>query len=237
VVSPFGCEPRCGAGGAGYASFRRFPLRYPSSRKEGYHENNRLLSEPSTGAVAIAVPLSGGPPPTGTALCIIDHEALNEIERMRPQDRQRSLRRTASRSNTTSAFLVESHKLLHPPTGARVFKKVLIANRGDASASSASASSFGIKTVRSIRPPTRLLHVRFADEAVCIGPPNSRESYLKSENLAAAEITGADRPPRGYGFRRNAALPRSATPPGSPFIGPPRKMISAMGTRRSRRRQ
>ena len=73
--------------------------------------------------------------------------------------------------------------------------------------------------------------MRFADEAVCIGPPNSRESYLKIPRIiAAAEITGADAIHPGYGFlAENAAFAEICDSSGITFIGPTPEMISAMG--------
>jgi acetyl-CoA carboxylase, biotin carboxylase subunit len=75
------------------------------------------------------------------------------------------------------------------------------------------------------------LHVRFADEAVCIGPPPSRESYLKIPRIiAAAEITGADAIHPGYGFlAENAGFAEICTTSAIKFIGPTPAMISAMG--------
>jgi acetyl-CoA carboxylase biotin carboxylase subunit len=75
------------------------------------------------------------------------------------------------------------------------------------------------------------LHVRFADEAVCIGPPNSRDSYLNMMNiLAAAEITGVDAIHPGYGFlSENAEFSQICQDHGFKFIGSPPEIIKAMG--------
>lgn len=75
------------------------------------------------------------------------------------------------------------------------------------------------------------LHVRFADEAVCIGPPASRESYLNMMNiLAAAEITGVDAIHPGYGFlSENAEFSQICRDHGFKFIGSPPEIINAMG--------
>src|SRR5215470_5389298 len=83
------------------------------------------------------------------------------------------------------------------------FKKILIANRGEiALRIIRTAREMGIKTVSIYSTADRdSLHVRFADEAVCIGPPFSKESYLNmAKIMAAAEITGADAIHPGYGF-------------------------------------
>jgi acetyl-CoA carboxylase, biotin carboxylase subunit len=84
-----------------------------------------------------------------------------------------------------------------------VFKKILIANRGEiALRVIRSCKEMGIKTVAVYSTADKdSLHVRFADEAVCIGPPPSRESYLNIPRIiAAAEITNADAIHPGYGF-------------------------------------
>ena len=114
-----------------------------------------------------------------------------------------------------------------------MFKKVLIANRGEIALRVVRVcKQFGIKTVAVYSTADRdSLHVRFADEAVCIGPPNSRESYLKIPRIiAAAEITGADAIHPGYGFlAENAAFAEICDSSGITFIGPTPEMIRAMG--------
>ena len=114
-----------------------------------------------------------------------------------------------------------------------MFKKVLIANRGEIALRIIRVCrQFGIKTVAVYSQADRdSLHVRFADEAVCIGPPPSRESYLKIPRIiAAAEITGADAIHPGYGFlAENADFAEICTTSGIKFIGPTPEMISAMG--------
>ena len=114
-----------------------------------------------------------------------------------------------------------------------MFKKVLIANRGEIALRVVRVcKQFGIKTVAVYSTADRdSLHVRFADEAVCIGPPNSRESYLKIPRIiAAAEVTGADAIHPGYGFlAENAAFAEICDSSGITFIGPTPEMISAMG--------
>ena len=84
-----------------------------------------------------------------------------------------------------------------------MFKKILIANRGEiALRIQRTCKEMGIKTVGVYSTADRdSLHVRFSDEAVCIGPPSSKESYLNIPNIiAAAEITGVDAIHPGYGF-------------------------------------
>ncbi len=114
-----------------------------------------------------------------------------------------------------------------------MFNKVLIANRGEIALRIIRVcKQFGIKTVAVYSQADRdSLHVRFADEAVCIGPPPSRESYLKIPRIiAAAEITNADAIHPGYGFlAENASFAEICTTSGMKFIGPSPEMISAMG--------
>ena len=114
-----------------------------------------------------------------------------------------------------------------------MFKKVLIANRGEIALRIIRVcKQFGIKTVAVYSKADRdSLHVRFADEAVCIGPPPSKESYLKIPRImAAAEVTNADAIHPGYGFlAENASFAEICTTSGIKFIGPSPEMISAMG--------
>ena len=84
-----------------------------------------------------------------------------------------------------------------------MFKKVLVANRGEiALRVIRTCKEMGIRTVAVYSTADKdSLHVKFADEAVCIGPPQSAQSYLKIPNIiAAAEITNADAIHPGYGF-------------------------------------
>ena len=95
-----------------------------------------------------------------------------------------------------------------------MFRKILIANRGEIALRVILAcKELGIKTVAvHSTADADALHVKFADEDVCIGPPASRDSYLNiSAVLSAAEITGAEAVHPGYGFlSENAISPRSA---------------------------
>ncbi len=114
-----------------------------------------------------------------------------------------------------------------------MFKKILIANRGEiALRIIRTCRDMGISTVAVYSEADKdSLHVRFADEAVCIGPPPSRESYLSIPRIiAAAEITNADAIHPGYGFlAENAEFSEICTESEIKFIGPSPEMIKAMG--------
>ena len=114
-----------------------------------------------------------------------------------------------------------------------MFKKILIANRGEiALRIIRTCREMGIKTVAVYSTADRdSLHVRFADEAVCIGPPPSKDSYLNIPSiLAAAEITAADAIHPGYGFlSENADFSEICAAYKIKFIGPTPEMIRAMG--------
>lgn len=114
-----------------------------------------------------------------------------------------------------------------------MFKKILIANRGEiALRVIRTCKELGIPTVAVYSEADRdSLHVIFADEAVCIGPANSRESYLRIPSiLSAAEVTGADAIHPGYGFlAENADFSEICSEHGIKFIGPSPDMINRMG--------
>ncbi|MBC7887999.1 MAG: acetyl-CoA carboxylase biotin carboxylase subunit [Ferruginibacter sp.] len=114
-----------------------------------------------------------------------------------------------------------------------MFKKILIANRGEiALRVIRTCKEMGIKTVAVYSTADKdSLHVKFADEAVCIGKPSSVESYLNIPHImAAAEITNADAIHPGYGFlAENAKFAQICTDHGIKFIGPTPDMINAMG--------
>lgn len=114
-----------------------------------------------------------------------------------------------------------------------MFKKILIANRGEiALRIIRTCREMGIHTVAVYSTAdAESLHVRFADEAVCIGPPASADSYLKISNIiAAAEITNADAIHPGYGFlSENARFSKICEEHGIKFIGATEEMINLMG--------
>jgi acetyl-CoA carboxylase biotin carboxylase subunit len=114
-----------------------------------------------------------------------------------------------------------------------VFKKILIANRGEiALRVIRTCREMGIKTVAVYSTADRdSLHVKFADEAVCIGKPQSSESYLNIPHIMAAiEITNADAVHPGYGFlAENAKFSQICADHGIKFIGPNADMINKMG--------
>jgi len=114
-----------------------------------------------------------------------------------------------------------------------MFKKILIANRGEiALRVIRTCREMGIKTVAVYSTADKdSLHVKFADEAVCIGGPKSAESYLNIPHImAACEITNADAVHPGYGFlAENAKFAQICADHGIKFIGPTPDMINKMG--------
>lgn len=114
-----------------------------------------------------------------------------------------------------------------------MFKKILIANRGEiALRVIRTCKEMGIKTVAVYSTADKdSLHVKFADEAVCIGPPASKDSYLNMANIiAAAEITNADAIHPGYGFlSENAKFSQICRDHKIKFIGASPEMINQMG--------
>jgi acetyl-CoA carboxylase biotin carboxylase subunit len=118
-----------------------------------------------------------------------------------------------------------------------VFKKILIANRGEiALRVIRTCREMGIKTVAVYSTADKdSLHVRFADEAVCIGKAQSSDSYLNIPHImAAAEITNADAIHPGYGFlAENAAFAEICSKYNIKFIGPTPEMIRRMGDKMS----
>lgn len=118
-----------------------------------------------------------------------------------------------------------------------MFKKILIANRGEiALRIIRTCREMGIKSVAVYSTADRdSLHVRFADEAVCIGPPASKDSYLNIPNIiAAAELTNADAIHPGYGFlSENAKFSAICAEYGIKFIGATAEQIEKMGDKSS----
>ena len=114
-------------------------------------------------------------------------------------------------------------------------KKLLVANRGEiALRVMRSAREMGIKTVAVYSEADRqALHVRFADEAICIGAPPSSESYLRIEKiLAAAKETGADAIHPGYGFlSENGTFAKAVKKAGLTFVGPSSESMELMGSK------
>jgi acetyl-CoA carboxylase biotin carboxylase subunit len=121
-----------------------------------------------------------------------------------------------------------------------MFRKVLIANRGEIALRVIRAcKELGIRTVAVYSEADReSLHVRFADEDVCIGPPPARESYLNIPRIiSAAEITGADAIHPGYGFlAENAEFSEICEKSELTFIGPTPGQIRQMGDKAAARR-
>src|ERR1019366_9381632 len=136
---------------------------------------------------------------------------------------------------------VGPHVLRHAwPRSPLMFRKVMIANRGEIALRVIRACrELGIKTVAVYSEADReSLHVRFADDDVCIGPPPGRLSYLRIPSLiAAAEVTGADAIHPGYGFlAENAEFADTCRASNIVFIGPTGDQIRAMGDKASARR-
>jgi acetyl-CoA carboxylase, biotin carboxylase subunit len=116
-----------------------------------------------------------------------------------------------------------------------VFRKILVANRGEiALRVIRAAREMGIATVAvHSTADNHALHVRFADEAICIGPPEARKSYLHVPALiSAVEVSGADAVHPGYGFlSENAEFAEVCGKNGIHFIGPPPEAIRLMGNK------
>jgi acetyl/propionyl-CoA carboxylase alpha subunit len=114
-------------------------------------------------------------------------------------------------------------------------KKILIANRGEiALRVMRTAKEMGIRTVAVFSEADRkALHVRYADEAVCIGPPPSNQSYLLGDKIIeVAKQTGADAIHPGYGFlSENAHFARRVKEAGLIFVGPSAESMEIMGSK------
>src|ERR1700752_1794252 len=122
-----------------------------------------------------------------------------------------------------------------------MFQKILVANRGEIALRVICAcKELGISTVAVYSEADRnSLHVRFADEAVCIGPPRSAESYLNiPQVISAAEITNVDAIHPGYGFlSENANFAKVCEASEITFIGPTAEVIEIMGEKDRARRE
>lgn len=120
-----------------------------------------------------------------------------------------------------------------------MFKRVLVANRGEIALRIIRACrELGVESIAVYsEADVDSMHVQLADEAVCIGPASSKESYLKMDRIiAAAEITGADAIHPGYGFlSENARFAEICESSGITFIGPSAKVISLMGDKATAR--
>lgn len=123
------------------------------------------------------------------------------------------------------------------PEGEPVFRKLLIANRGEiALRIIRTCREMGIRTVAVYSTAdANALHVRFADEAICIGPPQATQSYLKQPALlTAAEITDADAIHPGYGFlAENAQFASAVRAMGKVFVGPSVEHLRMFGDKLS----
>src|ERR1700675_1417976 len=120
-----------------------------------------------------------------------------------------------------------------------MFRKVLVANRGEIALRVINAcKEMGIRTVAMYSEADRnSLHVRFADEAICIGPPRPSDSYLHVPAvISAAEIADVDAIHPGYGLlSENANFAEVCRAPDSEFIGPPPEVTRLMGEKEKAR--
>src|SRR6201981_151601 len=146
----------------------------------------------------------------------------------------------ANRSSTGSPCL-ESDRAARSRRRTLMFNKILVANRGEIALRVICAcKELGISTVAVYSEADRnSLHVRFADEAVCIGPPRSSESYLNIPHvISAAEITNVDAIHPGYGFlSENANFAKVCEASEITFIGPRPEIIEMMGEKDRARRE
>src|SRR5499425_1161500 len=122
-----------------------------------------------------------------------------------------------------------------------MFRKILIANRGEIALRVLSACrELGVRTVAIYSEADRnALHVRFADEAICVGPARSSESYLNiPQVISAAEIANVDAIHPGYGFlSENANFAKVCEASEITFIGPTPEVIELMGEKDRARRE
>src|SRR6202163_2101415 len=155
--------------------------------------------------------------------------------------------KTGSRWNMANRFsrcdprVLENSGIVPGNHRPQMFRKILIANRGEIALRVIDAcKELGIATVAVYSEADRnSLHVRFADEAVCIGPPRSSESYLNiPQVISAAEITNVDAIHPGYGFlSENANFAKVCEASEITFIGPTAEVIEMMGEKDRARRE
>src|SRR5689334_16591580 len=135
--------------------------------------------------------------------------------------------------------LSSTEKRCSPSGRADMFQKILIANRGEIAVRVICAcKDLGIRTVAVYSEADRhSLHVRFADEAICIGPAKSSRSYLDIPAvISAAEITNVDAIHPGYGFlSENAEFAEVCETSGIRFIGPKPEVTRSMGLKQEAR--
>ena len=162
----------------------------------------------------------------GQTLCIVEAmKLMNEIDA--------ELDGEIVRVFVESGQPVQYGETLFAHQACIVFKKILIANRGEIALRVVTACrELGIRTVAVYsEADEHALHVRFADEGVCIGPARAIESYLNVPAIiSAAEVTGADALHPGYGFLSESSyLAEAAEACGITFIGPPPAVLRLMG--------
>ena len=139
----------------------------------------------------------------------------------------------ANRWNMAKRFSESAHTGRNSSPPGEMFRKILIANRGEIALRILSACrELNVRTVAVYSEADRnALHVRFADEAICIGPPRSSESYLNiPQVISAAEIANVDAIHPGYGFlSENANFAEVCEASHITFIGPTPDAIRLMG--------
>src|SRR5580704_2291347 len=147
----------------------------------------------------------------------------------------------ANRWNMAKRFSESARTGRNSSPPGEMFRKILIANRGEIALRILSACrELNVRTVAVYSEADRnSLHVRFADEAVCIGPPRSSESYLNiPQVISAAEITNVDAIHPGYGFlSENANFAKVCEASEITFIGPTAEVIEIMGEKDRARRE
>ncbi|WVW80835.1 acetyl-CoA carboxylase, biotin carboxylase subunit [Kwoniella bestiolae CBS 10118] len=178
-------------------------------------------------------PVSRRPPP-GITPTLLTRTRLLPIPLPHRQARHLSSLHSSQPSPTSSPALPD---LIGSSSGVKPhFKKILIANRGEiACRIIRTARKLGVKTVAVFSEADRgCIHVQMADEAYCIGPAPSSESYLNIDKiLAVAKATGAEAIHPGYGFlSESSVFAERIKDAGLVFIGPPTSAIKSMGSKR-----